>query len=294
MLLLPQFEFFEPASTPDACEIMARYGASARVLAGGTDLLVNMKKKIVRLSYLVSLARIDDLNQIGFYDGALTIGAGYTIAELTRSPLINQTVRALGAAAKALGTPLIRNLATIGGNIGSARPAADLLPALIAYGAVLTLKNHRGERHMAVEEFLKGPGLTALYPDEIITQIRIAEPPGRSGAGYLNLGVRKAQDCNIVNVASFLTLDADDGTIETARIALGSVGPTPLRAPSAEKLLIGTKPQEALFDRAAQAASQDCTPILDFRGSAQYRRDMVAVLTRRTLGIALKEAQRNR
>jgi CO/xanthine dehydrogenase FAD-binding subunit len=293
-MLLPQFEFFEPVSTAEACEIMARYAANARVLAGGTDLLVNMKKKVLRPSQLVSLARIEDLKQVDSSDNELIIGAGYTVAEIALSPLINQTVRALGAAARALGTPLIRNLATIGGNIGSARPAADLPPALIVYGASLTLKNTHGERRMAVEEFFKGPGMTAIAPDEIVTEIRITEPRGRFGAGYLNLGVRKAQDCNIVNVASFLSLDENGKRIQTARIAMGSVGPTPFRAYSAEKLLMGAKPEDALFKEAARTASQDCTPIIDFRGSAEYRRVMVAVLTQRTLGIALNEAQSRR
>jgi carbon-monoxide dehydrogenase medium subunit len=135
-----------------------------------------------------------------------------------------------------------------------------------------------------------GPGLTRIAADEILTAIEVSLPTAGAGAGYLNLGVRKAQDCNIVNVASFLQLDADE-SIKTARIVLGSVGPTHLRAPTAEAVLAGSKPGQTLFDKAGKAASGDCTPILDFRGSAEYRRAMVAVLTKRTLTLALKEAR---
>jgi carbon-monoxide dehydrogenase medium subunit len=133
--------------------------------------------------------------------------------------------------------------------------------------------------------------MTALDPDEMITAIHVDVPGPGAGAGYINIGVRKAQDCNIVNVASFLALDEKDGTVKTARIVMGSVGPTPLRAPTAEKVLMGHKPDQDLFAKAGAAAEQDCSPILDFRGSAEYRRAMVGVLTKRTLGMALKEAQ---
>jgi carbon-monoxide dehydrogenase medium subunit len=133
--------------------------------------------------------------------------------------------------------------------------------------------------------------MTAARPDEIIAAVTIELKRGRAGAGYLNLGVRKAQDCNIVNVSSFLELDENGERIVKARIALGSVGPTPLRARKAEKALIGEKPEAEAFKRAADAAMLECTPILDFRGSAEYRRDMVGVLTRRTLSMALAEAK---
>jgi carbon-monoxide dehydrogenase medium subunit len=182
-------------------------------------------------------------------------------------------------------------LATIGGNIGSARPAADLPPSLMVYGAELILTGPSGERRMPVADFFKGPGLTVASEDEVITAIVIEIPEGYAGAGYLNLGVRKAQDCNIVNVASFLELDEKAERITAARIALGSVGPTPLLSLKAEKVLAEEKPGEELFEQAAEAASSDCTPILDFRGSAEYRRAMVKVLTKRTLAMALAEAR---
>jgi len=252
---------------------------------------VNMKKKVVNPEHLISLMRIAELSRLERSNGSFWVGAGVTVSEIAASEAVAGDLCALGQGARALGTPLIRNLATIGGNIGSARPAADLPPPLMVYGAELVLAGVSGERRMPVAAFFKGPGLTAAREDEIITAIVVELPRGCSGAAYLNLGVRKAQDCNIVNVASFLELDDKAERIQTARIALGSVGPTPLRASTAENLLTGERPQERLFEAASEAASQDCTPILDFRGSAEYRRAMVKVLTSRTLAAALAEAR---
>jgi carbon-monoxide dehydrogenase medium subunit len=291
-MTLPRFAFHEPATTAEACGLMAEHREAARPLAGGTDLLVNMKKRLLCPPHLVSLGRIPELQGVKRSDGALWVGAGVTVSEIAGSEAIEAGLPALGQGARALGTPLIRNRATIGGNIGSARPAADLPPPLLVYGAELLLSSASGERRLPVAAFFRGPGLTALGADELITAVIIELPRGACGAGYLNLGVRKAQDCNIVNAAAFLELDATDGSIRTARIALGSVGPTPLRALTAEKALLGRKPSDALFEQAGQAAMGDCTPILDFRGSAEYRRAMVGVLTRRTLAMALADARR--
>ncbi|MFZ0243572.1 MAG: xanthine dehydrogenase family protein subunit M [Desulfobacterales bacterium] len=290
-MILPTFEFHEPASIADACEVMAARRGRARPLAGGTDLLVNMKKKVLAPEHLVSLARIAELRRLERSNGTLVLGACVTIADIAASDVIVRDAAALGQSARALGTPLIRNLATIGGNLGSARPAADLPPSLMVYGAELVLAGASGERRMPVETYFKGPGMTAAGEDELVTAIVITVPRGYCGAGYLNLGVRKAQDCNIVNVASFLELDEKADRIRNARIALGSVGPTPLRSSKAEQVLVGEKPDERLFEQAGQAATNDCQPILDFRGSAEYRRAMVALLTRRTLAMALTEAR---
>lgn len=289
-MLLPKFEFHEPKSIGEACEIMASLQGSAKPIAGGTDLLVNMKKKVLSPDHLVSLSRIEDLQQVTTDNGTLRIGACHTVSELAASETIATQAGALCRGAKALGSPLIRNLATIGGNVGSARPAADLLPPLMAYNAVVVLQSGSGQREMPVEEVITGPGMTAIKPDEIITRIDIPVGGANTGAGYINIGIRKAQDCNLVNVASFLSL-ADDGTIASARIVMGCVGPTPLRAKTAEKMLMGEKPGPDLFKQAGDAAASDSRPILDFRGSAEYRHAMSGVLAMRTLTMALKEIQ---
>jgi carbon-monoxide dehydrogenase medium subunit len=289
---LPKFDYHRPRSVKEACAIMAAYGAKAKLVAGGTDLMVNMKKRIVAPEHLVCLSRIESMRGIEEAGDEIVIGGRYTVAELTADALVEEKLGALRAGAKALGSPLVRNRATIGGNIGSARPAADLPPSLIAYGAAVTLESDNGKRSLPLGEFFKGPGFTAMSPHEVLTEIRVPVPRQGEGAGYINLGVRKAQDCNVVNVAAFIALDVKDGTITKARIVMGSVGPTPVRAFSAEALLMGERPDETLFLKAGEAARQDCTPIDDFRGAASYRKAMVGVLTQRTLDIAHRQALR--
>ncbi len=289
-MLLPKFEYHEPSTLEEACEILAELGTKARPLAGGTDLLVNMKKKIIAPRHVVSLGNLEALREIGSSNGTIRLGALTTAAEIAESEAVRKAFGALCQGASNLGSPLIRNLATIGGNLVSARPAADLPPSLMAYGGRLIIRNKGGRRTIPLENFIKGPGDTDLVSGEILTEVEIDKPPAHSGAAYMKLGTRKALEISLVNVASFIALDGQDGVITSARVVLGAVGPTPLRAPSAEKILLGEKPSDRLFEKAAQEAAGDSRPIDDFRGSAGYRRDMVAVLTRRTLAAALEEA----
>ncbi len=289
-MLLPRFDFHEPTSLGEACEILSTFGPKAKLMAGGTDLMVNMKKKILAPEHIVSLAKINAMHGIEEKNGRILIGARYTVTELTVDPLVAEKLGALRSGAIALGSPLVRNRATIGGNIGSARPAADLPPSLIAYKATVMLESTQGQREIPLNNFFKGPGFTDLQPQEVLTHISVPIPKGGEGAAYINMGVRKTCDCNVVTVASFIALDPGDGRIKEARIVMGSVGPTPLRAISAETMLVGQKPDENLFRKAGEAARQDCTPIDDFRGQASYRKAMVGVLTKRTLDIAYQRA----
>ncbi|WP_028324245.1 FAD binding domain-containing protein [Desulfatirhabdium butyrativorans] len=286
---LPKFEFHAPETLKEAFGILAQYTTRTRVLAGGTDLLVNMKKRVLTPDHLVSISRIPELTTIEVSDDGMRIGACSTVADLCRSEAIRNTFPALAEGARNLGTPLIRNLATIGGNLGSARPAADLPPSLMVYGAQVVLKNLAGERKLPLDRFFIGPGLTEIQPDEILTGILVPAPPKRSGAWYINLGVRKGQDCNLVNAASWICLEAD-GRIRDVRIVLGCVGPVPLRAKSAEQRLIGSRPDGSVFSVAAEHAQRDCSPIDDFRASADYKRAMAGVLVRRTLEAAYRQA----
>jgi carbon-monoxide dehydrogenase medium subunit len=287
-MLLPRFEFHEPQTVEEACRLLGDMGGNARPLAGGTDLLVNMKKKLLAPENLISLDRIDSLKDINMFDGGLSIGACVKVADVAGAPEIKELFPALAEGASRLGSPLIRNLATAAGNLVSARPAADLPPSLIAYGAELVIRKASSERTLSLEEFFKGPGLTVLDPDEIVESIRLKKQPGGSGSAYIKLGIRETLEISIVNVAAALTLE--NNIVKSARIVLGSVAPTPIRAPSAEKALVGEKPSEALFAKAGEAASADAKPIDDFRASASYRRDMVSTLTRRALTLALDRA----
>jgi carbon-monoxide dehydrogenase medium subunit len=261
------------------------------VLAGGTDLLVNMKKGKASPKHVVTLSRIEELKRVKRDHGSLSIGACVTVAELKECEEIKSDFSGISEAAGSLGSPLVRNLATSGGNIVTARPAADLPPPFIAYGASLVLKKENGERVLLLEEFFKGPGQTILDPGEILCSIVLNEPPPYSGGGYMKLGLRRSLEISIVNVAAFLALDGPSGPIREARIVLGAVAPTPMRSPAAEKALIGQKPDEDLFEMAGEEAAKDARPIDDFRASADYRREMVKVLTRNALKKAYEEAK---
>lgn len=292
-MLLPKFDFYEPTKLPEACEILDNLKGKGHPLAGGTDLLVNMKKKLIAPEHLVSLARIEELKGIDASNDILKIGACVTASELTESEVIRSMFGALVEGAESLGSPLIRNLATIGGNLVAARPAADLPPALMAYGAKVILKKSSSDRSVPVEDFFKGPGESLIGPDEILTHVLLKKPQLASGSAYIKLGVRKTLDISLVSVAVYIVLDSQDGSIHLARVILGAVAPTHIRAPSAEKILLGEKPSEALFEIAGNEAAKDSRPIDDFRGSAEYRRDMVKLLTRRALGKAYRDTQEN-
>lgn len=292
-MLLPKFEYHEPRSLAEACKLMAELRAKAKVLAGGTDLIVNMKRRVLSPKHVVSLSRVRELKGLESGKKTLKIGGGLTVSELEGSADAKKILRALQGAASVLGSPLIRNLATVGGNLVTARPAADLPPPLMAYGAKVVLKHASGKRTLSLDGFFKGPGETVMGPAEILYQVVVDRPPPHSGAGYLKLGLRKALEISMVNVASFIELDRPDGVIRSARIVLGAVAPIPMRAPAAEKVLVGEKPSRALFAFAGETAAKESRPIDDFRGSADYRRAMVAILTRRTLETALKQARRS-
>jgi len=290
-MLLPKFDYHEPGSVDEATRLMGEIRGQASVLAGGTDLLVNMKMGKAAPKHVVSLSRIEALRGIRREQGALTLGACVTAAELKEQEVIKTEFNGLCQSAGSLGSPLIRNLATVGGNIVTARPAADLPPALMAYGASILLKKEKAERLLPLESFFKGPGQTMIEPEEILCAVILNEPPPYSGGGYVKLGVRKALEISLVNIAAFFALDGPSGPIKEARIVLGAVAPVPMRAPSAEAVLMGEKPEDNLFEKAGNAAAKDAKPIDDFRGSAEYRRDMVNVLTKRALKLAYEEAK---
>lgn len=289
---LPDFEYYEPATLEEACQIMAECKESARPIAGGTDLLVNMKRGLVSPRNVVSLGKAQELKETSWDEEEMRIGACRTVARLADSDDIASSFKALSIAASGLGSPLIRNLATVGGNLVTARPAADLPPPFIACGAHVLLKSASGERRLRLDEFFLGPGLTVMRPDEILSHVLIQKPPARSGSSYIKLGVRRALEISIVSVAAFVTLDERSGVIRNARLVMGAVAPKPLRAASAEEILLGEKPGLALFQAAGKAAAGESMPIDDFRGSAEYRRAMVAVLTERALNEAVDQVNR--
>ena len=287
-MALPRFQYHEPTSLAEACQMLKAFGETAAILAGGTDLLVKMKNRELQSQNIVSLAELEEIKQINVTGSNTSIGACCTISQIAESVKIRSTYPALASGAECLGSPAVRNLGTIGGNVVTASPAADLPPALVAYGAKVRLKSEDRERFFLLEEFFRGPGATHIGNDEILADLHLDEPSECSGAGFFKLGHRRALQCSIINGACYLALNPQSGEIETARVVLGAVAPTIVRASSAENILMGEKPSANLFLEAGRAATRDCSPIDDLRGSAAYRRDMIQVLTNRTLHAALE------
>lgn len=290
MLLLPKFDYEEPKSMREALAMLSELKGNAKVIAGGTDLLVNMKKGTVKPTHLVSLKKISGLREIVREDTGLSIGSHVTISEIADSALVASLFPVLALSASCLGSPLIRNRATIGGNIVTARPAADLPPALMVLGAEVQLKGKSKGRTVPLDSFFTGPGSSVMKAGEVLTKISVPPVPSFTGGDYIKLGHRAALEIAIVAVASRLTLDKPDGVIVDARIVLSSVAPTAMHALSAEKALTGQRPSEELFARAASIAATECSPITDLRGGANYRCDMVGILTKRTLLKAFHDA----
>ncbi|MCB2189716.1 MAG: xanthine dehydrogenase family protein subunit M [Deltaproteobacteria bacterium] len=292
-MLLPRFAYHRPAGIAEALALLAEHQDRAAVLAGGTDLLVNLKHKLKNPAVLVDLAGIPGLAQVEETAGALRVGPLCSARGLSRDATVRAQATALALGAGVLGSPQVRNRATVGGNVCNARPAADMCVPLLALGASACLRASEGEREVPLAEFFLGPGATVRRPTEILVGLQVPAAQAGAGSGYQKLGLRKALEIALVNVAAFLTLEKDGKTIAGARVALGSVAPTPILSPGAAAALVGREAGPAALAQAGEAAAADCRPIDDHRGSAAYRRDMVAVLTRRALEAALAQAQGN-
>jgi carbon-monoxide dehydrogenase medium subunit len=280
---LPRFEYHAPASLPEALELLSRWGEKAKVFAGGTDLLVSMKKREVLPNHLINLKGISELKGISDEKEGLKIGALVTLGEIERSKTVKEEYSILWEAVSVMASPQVRTLGTIGGNLSSAVPSADTAPPLIALGASVSLKGIQGERRVRVEDFFRGPGESVLKPDEILTQILIPKPSDGSGGTYLKMMRRNALDLALVGVAVFLRLDLNKQLCREARIVLGAVAPTPIRAPKAEQILIGKEMNEALAKEAGRTASEEARPISDVRASMEYRQTIISILTKRAL-----------
>jgi aerobic carbon-monoxide dehydrogenase medium subunit len=279
---MKRFEYFEPQSLDEAVGLLGRYNGQASILAGGTDLLVEIKEHIRKPDQVINIKKIRGMDRLAFDPQAgLTCGCLVTAREVEICPDVLRDYRGLAQAAAELGSIQVRNRATIVGNICRASPSADTLPPLIAHDAVATIFGPDGLRRMALVDFFLGPGQTALAPDEIVTGIEIPAVPRHSASVYIKHGRRKAMELATVGVAVCLTLVG--GTCRNVHIVLGAVAPTPIRVKPAETLLEGQAPREELIEAAAQAAMQEARPISNVRGSATYRREMSAVLTARAI-----------
>jgi CO/xanthine dehydrogenase FAD-binding subunit len=287
------FAYLAPLTLSEVVAHLAARKADARVLAGGTDLLPLIDKGAVKPGVLISLRRVAELRPITFdRERGLTIGACARIGELLAHEAVRSHYPAMVDAAWQTATVQIRNMATLAGNICNARPCADNVPTLVARGARVELLSARGSRTLDLEDFILAPGKTRIEPDELLVRTHVPPPPAgagvRGGASYQCLSARSKVDLTSVSVAVYLVFA--EGGIREARIVLGAVAPTPIRALQAEKLLVGQAPTPALLTVAGEAAANEARPITDIRATAEWRKKMVGVLTQRAIAEALTRA----
>jgi len=289
------FDFFEPTTVEEACSLLRQYGDEAKALAGGTDLLIFMRERKLNPRYVIHLKTVSGLSGIEYdEEKGLRIGALTTIREVETSPLLREKYPHLAAAATDFASIQIRNLATIGGNVCNASPAGDTLPALLTMDAQAKIVGPAGERTVPLEEFFTGPGRTVLQPGEIVTAFTAPPPAPHTGGVYYKLAARRALDIAFVGVAATVSLAHGNGKCGDVKIALGAVAPTPIRATAAEELLMGQALEDALLEQVGEAAMAAASPITDVRASAEYRRQMVRVLTKRMVKQAYELAQGGR
>ena len=281
-MTLPRFEYFAPERLEEALLILSEKGKGACVMAGGTDLVMKMNRGLLKPATIIGLNRIKELNKIDFNaKKGLTIGATALIAEVASHPDIKRRYPAIAYAASVMANVQIRNMGTVAGNLCNAAPSADNAPTLMAMGAEVTLTSMEGDRHIPVERFFRGPGMTVIEPGEIMTSIFVPIPPSRSGASYKRISARGKVDIAAVCVGVMVTMENE--TCKEVRIVLGSVAPVPLRAIKTEKILKGKRITQELIKKAGEQASRESRPISDVRASAEYRKKMVSALTRRAL-----------
>lgn len=284
-------EYIAPANLGDVLRIKHERGAQARVIAGGTDLILRMRDKVLTPALLIDLKHLS-LDTISESGSGIRLGACVTQSQLLADPVIAEQCPALASACREFAGPPIRNRGTVGGNLVNASPAADLVPPLLAYDASVVLTRSSASRELPLSGFFTGPGQTVMSPDEILTEVRLPPLPARTAARFIKLGQRRSMAISIVNLAIRLTLD-DSARVSAARIVLGAVAPTPIHAAASEDLLTGQELSVELIALAAKEASGETSAITDVRASKEYRVKMTRVLVRRALESIRDDLQRS-
>jgi carbon-monoxide dehydrogenase medium subunit len=287
-ILYPSFEYLEPNTLEEAVAILSKYGDEAVVLAGGTDLFVKMKQALIEPKYVV---RIKQPNFIDEKPDGVHVGAATKLRTIEKSDVIVTKFPALYEAVKLIGSVQIRCMATIGGNLCNASPAADTAPPLMVLAAKLKILGTHGVRTVPVEDFFLGPGKSVLSKAEILTEVHIPYQRERTGMSFVRLS-RASMDIAKISIAALLALD-ESKKVSAARIALGSVAPTPVMAHEAEKLLIGNSFSKETVSRVAEKAADEIRPITDIRGTAEYRKQVACVIARDALESAYRMAAGN-
>ena len=286
------FNYVVPESVEEVTILLARNGPQARIFAGGTDLLTQIRENRRKVDLMIDIKQVPELNELSYNPvEGLTIGAAVSCLRLWNNPAIITHYPGLVDAFTLIGGIQIQGRATIGGNLVNASPAADSIPALIVHEAQCVIVGLSGVRTVPVESFCRAPGQTVLEKDEFLIQLRVKPPTNGSGAHYLRFIPRNEMDIAVVGAAASVVLNDDRTHFMSARVALGAVAPIPLYIREIGEFLAGQPVSEAVIDQAAQIAAQAATPISDVRGTAAQRKHLAAVLTRRALKAASERAQ---
>lgn len=283
---LPDFDYYAPESAAEACLLLTQHKDGAKILCGGTDLMSKMKHGLLTPKMLVSIKKIPGIRKIEYVPNTgVVIGAAATHNDLVFSELIAEKYPSVGNAAASMAANQIRHVGTVGGNIASAVPSADIPPIFIALKATVKIVGPDGERTLPLEDVFVGPSKTSLAFNEILTEVIIPDQK-TTGSTYHKFALRRAGALAVVGVAVAVEMKKD--VIEDARVVLGAVAPVPMRAVKVEEFLKGKKASDELFEEAGKIASTECRPITDFRASEEYRRDLVRVYTKRSLKKAVE------
>lgn len=287
----PHFDYLAPTTIDEAVAALVKGGKDARVMAGGTDLMVKIRHRALFPKQIISLKKIDGLDAITFDEkSGLTIGATALLADVASDPMIREHYPTVAEAAESTANVQVRNMGTVVGNLCNASPSADNAPTLIALGATVNITGPSGTRSMPLDEFFSGPGMTALKDGEIVTSVFVPTPPAGTGTAYISVSQRGQLDCSAIGLGAKVTMDGNRCT--DARIVVGACAPVPLRTKDAEKMLIGQELTDDVIRKAAQKASEETSPIDDVRATAAYRYKVTTVITIRALTDARKMAQR--
>ena len=284
-------DYQAPTSLSEAVSIMAANGDRARPLAGGTDVLVQLRGGRREADVVVDTKKIPELNTLNLGDNGLQLGAAVPCYLIYQDPAVAAAYPGLIDAAGMIGSIQIQGRATVGGNLCNAAPSGDTIPPVITLGGEAHINGPNGWRTLPAENFCTGPGRNALENGELLVAIQLPAPAANSGTAYLRFIPRNEMDIAVAGVSSTVQLDASGQTIESARIALASVGPTPILATAAGDSLAGKAVSDEAIEEAGRLASEAATPITDMRGTIRQRHHLVAVLTRRTLNIAIRRAR---
>jgi len=275
-----------PENLETCLEMLAEHGRDARVIAGGTDLFILVKAKTVSPRFVVPVGHIEGLKHASQKNRTVQLGAGLKHAEIANLGML-EDVPCLRNAARSVGSPQVRNAGTLGGNLANASPAADLYPPLLALEAQVEILKQGGRRVIGLDDFVRGPGMTVLLPEEIIGSVVFSRPDAPFVARHEKVGLRNALAVSVTSTA--LVARAEDGRFRDVRVACGAVAPTPIRLRRVEKAVEGERPDEDLFEEAASLAASECDPITDIRASRQYRCHVTGVVVSRLLRLAARD-----